>query len=717
MKFNICVKRIFFLSVGLLLAMFSLAQSQISYSDKFTDPKSHSDIITSLSFSADEKILVSAGVDATMQFWDIAADATMRRMFTSAIAKPHMWVSLRAAKEKNLVPLVTPNVVKLFSVDESARLEQVIKIVEGAKVSAVSISNAGSVVALGYETGVVEVYDNSTGKMSSRFLKHRTGISVLAFSDDGNQLASGDDEGKIWLWDLVSGKEITTIVRNTAPIMYLEFYNEGKNLISGSQDNMCRLWELSAKKEVKNFPARIWNSHMLSLSPDEAVLAYINVGGVLQWMSMTDYKIITTMVPATSQFSAFTFSPKGTQFALATNSGLIKLFSVKGIESSPVKQVPSELLVLEPNISKDARGMKLAQITEDQLINVSGIFASMNTLDSVVVQDTLASITKASALDIAKFKLQQKNIYSFSSKIKLPVGEHTLSIAAYDSRKNILFDEIVVRVEKKKVESVAAKSERRAETHAFIVGISEYQEKSYNLKYASDDARFFLKVLKDPQAGGISSDRLTYLLDDQATTDNIISKLETTLKTAFVNDVVLIYFACHGFSEKGEIYYMAHDTNPNKLRQTGVRATDILNIVSEYGKDKKVILIYDACNSGGMGQQLATRGPVATEEINKFYEEISKEKNFMATLTSTEKGELAYEGEQYGGGHGAFTYYLGMGLNGAANSDMNQYITLGELYRFVRKKVSESTNDKQHPALNFNASAGGIVDIPIYIVK
>ncbi len=163
---------------------------------------------------------------------------------------------------------------------------------------------------------------------------------------------------------------------------------------------------------------------------------------------------------------------------------------------------------------------------------------------------------------------------------------------------------------------------------------------------------------------------------------------------------------------------MAYDTNPNKLRATGLRSRDVVDIASEYGRERKVIMFLDACHSGGTGQDLATRGQLSVAQINEFYEEIGKENSFIVTMTASSKGEESLEGERFGGGHGVFTYYLGVGLSGAANSDLNQYITLGELYQFTRKKVREATNDKQSPTFNFNQSAGSVpLDLPLAIVK
>jgi uncharacterized caspase-like protein len=59
--------------------------------------------------------------------------------------------------------------------------------------------------------------------------------------------------------------------------------------------------------------------------------------------------------------------------------------------------------------------------------------------------------------------------------------------------------------------------------------------------------------------------------------------------------------------------------------------------------------------------------------------------------------ELSREGPEFGGGHGAFTYSLLKGLEGAADTDHDGFVTAGELIDFVTTDVSKSTGGKQHP--------------------
>lgn len=712
MKPLICFIECFFVA-----SFFTPALATIELKEKITLKNAHTDIITSVSVSYDGKVLISGGLDAAVRYWDFANLDKRRRITSITVPQNCMWVNTQASIRANIIPVLGQNIVKLLSTNEAVRTSQVLQLNNGNnKVTALTPSPSGNLTAVGFTNGFTLLFDNTTGK--SRTLKrHRTAVTALAFSKDELLLASGDDEGVIALWDIVSSTETprTTLIRHSMPIVFLAFYNDGANLISAAQDNNCRIWDVNSKKDVKTFTSTVWTNQMLALSPDETVLAQVNSSGI-SFIAMADFRTVVSL-PTRNQASALVFSSDGKYFCAAMKNGDITVWDVEGVEAEPLRSLPPELLVFEPTIIKDARGMKLAVSREGEDLPVSGIIGSTIQVDSVLVNGTSAAMTAASAENIQRYNMKHKYVYQYSSMLKLPAGLQRISIAAYDKRRQRIIDSVSVNVEQKKG-TLSVTSQRRADIHAFVVGISRYEEAAYNLKYASEDARFFVKKLRDPAAGDIALDKITYLYDEDATKESIMDKLEDRFKNTFPNDVIIIYFACHGFAEKDEIYYMAYDTNPNKLRATGLRSRDVLDIVTEYGKDRKVIMFFDACNSGGTGQQLASRGEISTAQINEFYEEIGKESNFIATMTASSKGELSYEGEEYGGGHGVFTYYLGIGLSGAANSDLNQYITIGELYQFARKKVREATGDKQSPTFNFNQSAGSVpLDLPLAIVK
>ena len=62
--------------------------------------------------------------------------------------------------------------------------------------------------------------------------------------------------------------------------------------------------------------------------------------------------------------------------------------------------------------------------------------------------------------------------------------------------------------------------------YVLAVGVSQYRDKTLNLRYAAKDARDFVEAMKK-QKGGLYRDvETTLLTDDQAVKDNILDGLE-----------------------------------------------------------------------------------------------------------------------------------------------------------------------------------------------
>ena len=76
-------------------------------------------------------------------------------------------------------------------------------------------------------------------------------------------------------------------------------------------------------------------------------------------------------------------------------------------------------------------------------------------------------------------------------------------------------------------------------------------------------------------------------------------------------------------------------------------------------------------------------------------------------MTSAMASESSVEGEQWGGGHGVFTYFLLEGLHGRADRPpYDGVVTVGELFDFVGERVKEETQDRQHPHISSDADRG-----------
>ncbi|HTN84575.1 MAG TPA: caspase family protein [Sorangium sp.] len=244
-----------------------------------------------------------------------------------------------------------------------------------------------------------------------------------------------------------------------------------------------------------------------------------------------------------------------------------------------------------------------------------------------------------------------------------------------------------------------------AEKWAVIVGISRYKDASLNLNYAARDAEELGKLLK--ASGGFKSDNVQLLLDEQATTARVTWAIRTFLKKAAKDDVIILYFACHGQPDvgaRGNIFYLiTWDTDPRDIGSTALPMREVQNALNDYVLAERGVILVDACHGSPIGGSTRARSLSAGDVMNQQAEALSKAQAGIATISSTRANETAQEGAQWDGGHGVFTYFLLKGLSGEAAESGTGKVSVSSLYDYVSKNVTAATEPApQHPWISGN---------------
>ncbi|MFA5865992.1 MAG: caspase family protein [Phycisphaerae bacterium] len=251
-----------------------------------------------------------------------------------------------------------------------------------------------------------------------------------------------------------------------------------------------------------------------------------------------------------------------------------------------------------------------------------------------------------------------------------------------------------------------------------IIGINEYLYKDKGipvLRYATKDAQAIYNFLRSPHGGAFQASNIRLLLNKEATTQAVREALFDFLLQAQEDDFVIIYLSCHGSPAPGRpdnLYVITYDTDPTKISSTALPMWDIETALKRQIRADRILVLADTCHSAGVGGIAGTRAG-GTNLINKYVQMLSETKPGRAIFTASEANELSFEGEEYGGGHGAFTYFLLEALNGKAEEKKDGIITLGAAMDYTTEKVRRATGGKQHP----NTAGNFDRDIPLSVLK
>lgn len=240
----------------------------------------------------------------------------------------------------------------------------------------------------------------------------------------------------------------------------------------------------------------------------------------------------------------------------------------------------------------------------------------------------------------------------------------------------------------------AAEIPAEGKRFALVVGISKYEKLPQELwlQYPDADAKSFRGYLASPRGGSVPADQMLVLTNEQATTAAIRSGFERFLKTGpGKNDTVYILIAGHGTVDKSGAYILTYDSDPENLAGTALPMAEVHSVVEgALTRVGHVILLADVCRAATIaGQKTTALGGIVAQ--------IGEAPGEMLGLMAARPKELSLEGPEFGGGHGAFTWSVLRGLEGAADSDHDGFVTAGELIDFVTTDVSSLTHNKQHP--------------------
>ena len=220
--------------------------------------------------------------------------------------------------------------------------------------------------------------------------------------------------------------------------------------------------------------------------------------------------------------------------------------------------------------------------------------------------------------------------------------------------------------------------------YALVVGIADYQDPGVpKLLFSERDAQDIFDVLISPEGGNFHRENVHLLIGAKATLANLRHELEVWLPAqAKDNDRVLIYFAGHGFVFQGHGYLAPYDINPRNIKQSGYPMDDLGATIGGKIRAKDKILLTDSCHSGAIR-------PEDLQDINHSLIDLSKS---LFSLTASRDREVSYEGKNWGGGHGIFTYYVVRGLEGEADENGDGIVTADELYDYVYRNVRQDTS-------------------------
>lgn len=213
----------------------------------------HDDVILSIAFSPDGKLLATAGYDRLIKLWDVAANKELR------VLRDH-----------------------------------------SDSVYAVAFSPDGKLLASGGADRAVKVWDVASGTRLYTLGESTDWVYAVAWSPDGKHLAAAgvDRSLRVWQADRDGGKVVGSAFAHEAPVTRLVYSADGKTIWSLGEDRAAKSWDAGALTERKVYPRQPETPLALAVHPAKNEIAIGRFDGVLVILDGTSGKTLRSPLPA-----------------------------------------------------------------------------------------------------------------------------------------------------------------------------------------------------------------------------------------------------------------------------------------------------------------------------------------------------------------------------------------------------------------------------------
>ena len=246
------------------------------------------DEINDVCFSADGRMLATAGQDGRCRWWQVTDALKVVPTGTLACGAPLYGVAFladgrhlatggedRVLRVVDMAGVESPRLIR-FAIpeDEPAEIEAVIR-----------VSGDTVAVACGDHVFIVD----ATGEVAPRELEHRRPqkhppvFHSLAISPDGKRAAAGSSERRVRVWSLEDGRLVSFLPVQPAWVYGCGFSADGSLVAAACRDGVIRLFRVGSdtpQTTLQGHVGRVWD---VALDADGGVISAGGDGTIREW--------------------------------------------------------------------------------------------------------------------------------------------------------------------------------------------------------------------------------------------------------------------------------------------------------------------------------------------------------------------------------------------------------------------------------------------------
>jgi WD40 repeat protein/uncharacterized caspase-like protein len=526
----------------------------------------------------------------------------------------------------------------------------------------------------------------------------------IAVSPDESFLISCTSDKKLNKISIKTGELLAKSKQLEVTVSQMIFTSNGKTLLTKDDNAKVRLWNTETLEEIASFYG-LGDSDYAIVTPDGYYSASKNAGRYMHFSK--DLKTFT--------FDNFDLTYNRPDIVVK-RLGMASDEMVEGLRNAYLKRL-KKMGFTEEQVTLDVHLPEIQILTK----NIPVLTDSKFLTTQIKVSDSKYLLDRINIYvnEVPLFGLKGLSVKDLKTsdltrdvRIELVNGRNLIQFAVMNEKGAESIKETVeIQYNGPVVKPVL---------YVVAIGVSDYSDNTYDLKYASKDATDLASLLATNKTN-YAEVKVLKIVDTDATKENI-RKAKEFLNASRVDDQVVLFVAGHGLLDDDMNFYFA-TTNVEFASPAaqGLPYEDLEALLDGIPARKKLMLI-DACHSGEVdkeetvftngatnqnGGSVAARGfknvtrkesvglKNSFELMNELFTDLRRGSGAVV-ISSASGVEFAFESDAWK--NGVFTYSVLEGLkSNSADKNGNQEIQVSELRDYVIQRVAELTQGKQHP--------------------
>ena len=212
--------------------------------------KGHSQPVYSLSWSPEQRYLLSAGGDGAVRLSDVKFGRTL--VSYQAHISP-VWDVQFCPLGHYFISGSHDRTARLWATDHVQPLRMLVGHL--SDVTCTAFHPNCNYAFTGSCDKTIRLWDLSSGKCLRIFTGHFGTVCNLAVCPSGRYLASASEDSSVRIWDIQSSKEVALLQDHAGPVYSIDYSVDGAVIASGGADATVRIWDVAGSFDASTSTA------------------------------------------------------------------------------------------------------------------------------------------------------------------------------------------------------------------------------------------------------------------------------------------------------------------------------------------------------------------------------------------------------------------------------------------------------------------------------